>query len=327
MKEQPLISVIVPVYRVENYLDRCLRSITGQTYPNLEIILVDDGSPDRSGAICDEWAARDRRIQVIHKQNGGSGAARNTALDVARGELIGMVDSDDYIEPHMYAHLYSLLEDDTDIAECAIGITETDDLPMDDGSADTPETFSAEEAMRLHIQDRLFCQTPPNKLYRRSVIGDVRFPVGTLIDDEFWTYRVIGNARKLIRSSCCMYAYRQQQDSAMHKPYSLRRLVGIQAKQQRLEYLKAHMPELAEDARQDLFFSCLYAMQGCLRFLSPAQLNEAREVIRSAVAEVTPLGFSRKLSVKKNILLLLAQISLERMCKILNFLENIHVLS
>ena len=101
MKEMPLISVIVPVYRVEAYLDRCLESITGQTYRNLEIILVDDGSPDGSGAICDVWAARDSRIRVIHKENAGAGAARNTGLDVAAGEIVSMIDSDDYLQEHM----------------------------------------------------------------------------------------------------------------------------------------------------------------------------------------------------------------------------------
>ena len=102
MNETPLISVIVPVYRVEKYLDRCLQSIAGQTYRNLEIILVDDGSPDSSGAICDAWAAKDSRIRVIHKKNAGAGAARNTGLDVATGEIISMIDSDDYLEVHMY---------------------------------------------------------------------------------------------------------------------------------------------------------------------------------------------------------------------------------
>ena len=123
MKEMPLISVILPVYRVEKYLDRCLQSITGQTYRNLEIILVDDGSPDNSGAICDAWAEKDDRIRVIHKQNAGAGAARNTGLAVATGEIISMIDSDDYLEIHMYEHLMDLMTEDVDIAECDIYTT------------------------------------------------------------------------------------------------------------------------------------------------------------------------------------------------------------
>ena len=132
MTDLPLISVVVPVYRVEKYLDHCIQSIAAQTYPNLEILLVDDGSPDGSGAICDRWAEKDSRIRVFHKQNAGAGAARNTALDAAAGELIAFVDSDDYLQPNMYAHLYGLMKDGVDIAECVIGLTENDNLPMDD---------------------------------------------------------------------------------------------------------------------------------------------------------------------------------------------------
>ena len=161
MKEMPLISVILPIYRVEKYLDRCLESITGQTYRNLEIILVDDGSPDRSGAICDAWAEKDSRIRVIHKTNAGAGAARNTGLDVATGDIVSMIDSDDYLEIHMFEHLMSLMTEDVDIAECDICWTERDDLPMDDGSHARIRICDLEDAMRLHIRDEIFQKRNP----------------------------------------------------------------------------------------------------------------------------------------------------------------------
>lgn len=321
MKDLPLISVIVPVYRVENYLDKCVQSIVQQTYKNLEILLVDDGSPDNSGAICDAWTAKDSRIRVIHKENGGAGHARNAAFDIAQGELIGLVDSDDYIEPHMYEHLYSLMEEDVDIAECAIGLTESDDLKMDDGSVYEARVYPVEEAMLLHLRDELFCQTPPNKLYRRETIGDIRFPVGNLIDDEFWTYRVLGNAKKLVRSSCCMYAYRQQPGSAMHKSFSLRRLQGIRAQKQRLEYLRERMPSLVYEGRVNLFLQCLYAMQMSLLHLSGEELDTARREIRSTVSELTPLMPRKKNGFKKNVWLILAQLSFEGVARLQNRLE------
>ena len=327
MSELPLISVIVPVYKVEAYLDQCIRSITEQTYRNLEIILVDDGSPDSSGAICDAWAEKDDRITVIHKENNGAGAARNTGLDIARGEYVSMIDSDDYLEVHMYEHLSGLMRDRVDIAECAIALTESDDLQMDDGSHAEVTTADTEDAMRLHIRDEIFCQTPPNKLYRRSTIGDTRFPVGNLIDDEFFTYKVIGNARRLAHSSARMYAYRQQPGSAMHKPYSLKRLQGLYAKQQRLEYLRERMPGLVYEAEFDLFFTCLYAMQGCLKSLGREDLHQAKEIIRSIVAQITPLEPNPEASKKKNVLLKLAQINFEGTCRLLNFLIDIHVLT
>ena len=327
MKEMPLISVIVPVYRVEQYLDRCLRSITEQTYRNLEIILVDDGSPDNSGAICDAWAAKDSRIRVIHKKNAGAGAARNTALDAATGEIISMIDSDDYLEVHMYEHLLSLMTEDVDIAECDICWTERDDLPMEDGSKAEIRVCDMEEAMLLHIRDEIFCQTPPNKLYRSSAVRDIRFPEGNLIDDEFFTYRVIGNARKLARSSACMYAYRQQPGSAMHKSFSLRRLQGLEAKVQRLAYLRQRIPSLEYEAKFDLFFTAMFMMQSCLRSLKGDALQQARNEIRQILTQITPLEKNPKASAKKNLLLKLAQNNFEGTCKVLNFLIDIHVLT
>lgn len=327
MDEFPLISVVVPVYKVEAYLDRCIRSIVEQTYSNLEILLVDDGSPDSSGAICDRWAAKDSRIRVIHKENAGAGAARNTALDVAQGEWIAFVDSDDYLHPNLYTHLYGLLGEGVEIAECEIGTTESDEMPMEDGSGGEILVCDTEEAMRLHIQDRVFRQTPPNKLYSRACIGDIRFPEGNLIDDEFFTYRVIGNAKKLAHSSACMYAYRQQTGSAMHKPFSLRRLQGLDAKLQRLEYLKARFPSLIWEAKADLLFTCLYFMQGCLRSLTGEELDTAREKLHGVLAQITPLEIRPELPAKRKLLMKLAQRNLEGTGRLLNTLIDIHLLS
>ena len=327
MKEMPLISVILPVYRVEKYLDRCLQSITGQTYRNLEIILVDDGSPDNSGAICDAWAAKDDRIRVIHKQNAGAGAARNTGLDVATGEIISMIDSDDYLEIHMYEHLMDLMTEDVDIAECDICWTEEDNLPMEDGSNAQIRVCRMEDAMRLHIRDEIFCQTPPNKLYRRNVIGDIRFPEGNLIDDEYFTYKVIGNCRKLARSSACMYAYRQQPGSAMHKAFSLKRLQGLEAQLQRLEYLKNRVPALEYEAKFELFFAAMFMMQECLRSFKGAELEQARQYIRDVLAQAGTLEKNPDASTLKNLLLKLAQMNFEGTCRLLNFLIDIHILT
>lgn len=321
MNELPLISVIVPVYRVEAYLDKCIRSIAEQTYRNLEIILVDDGSPDRSGTICDAWAAKDSRIRVIHKENGGGGAARNTALDAAGGELIAFVDSDDYIAPDMYDHLYELLSGGADIAECDFVTTSDDAAEFAQAELQITE-YTREEAMGEHIQDTVFRQLIWNKLYRREMIGNIRFPVGTSIDDEFFTYQVLGNARHLVRSTKVCYAYRQQPDSIMHQTYSLKRLEGIRAKQLRLQYLKEHMPSLVYEAETALFFFCIYAMQMSLQHLSGKELETARSTIRGVLEELTPLKVSRKLSLKGNLRLVLAQISFEGVCKLQNFLER-----
>lgn len=326
MKELPLISVIVPVYGVEKYLDKCLGSITGQTYRNLEIILIDDGSPDDSGVICDAWAAKDSRIKVIHKENGGAGAARNAGLDIARGERIAFVDSDDYIAPDMYRHLSELLDGGADIAECGF-ISVSGDQAEFGRESSLVTVYTSQDAMREHIRDTVFRQLIWNKLYRHEVINGIRFPEGTKIDDEFFTYQALGNAETLALSGQICYAYRQQLGSVMHQLDPFKRLDGILAKQQRLAYLQAHMPELVDEAKLDLFFTCLYAMQGCLRSLSGDEMEKARRILYDALENTKPLPSGKMLSSKKHLLLRLARTSFEGTCRMLNFLTDIHVLS
>ena len=239
-----LISVIVPVYKVEKYLDKCVQSIVDQTYRNLEIILVDDGSPDRCGEMCDIWAAKDGRIRVIHTPNRGSSAARNTALDTAQGDLIAFVDSDDYLAPGMLEHLYSLLNEDADIAECDFVNVYHDEYEfrMTD---DAVRSFSTQDAMLENIRDRIFRQVIWNKLYRCHTLEGVRFPVGKKIDDEFFTYRAIGNAGKLVRSEQKLYAYRQQADSIMHTVPVRTWFLSVEAMAQRHAYIMEHFPDLS----------------------------------------------------------------------------------
>ncbi|MGN0478597.1 MAG: glycosyltransferase, partial [Hominenteromicrobium sp.] len=144
MDKLPLISVIIPVYKVEAYLDKCISSVSVQTYENLDIILVDDGSPDNCPAMCDVWAEKDNRIRVIHQKNAGGGAARNAALDIAKGDLIAFVDSDDYIAEDMYAHLFSLLEQGADVAECGY-INVTDGAAVFQECGYKAQEYTAEE--------------------------------------------------------------------------------------------------------------------------------------------------------------------------------------
>ncbi len=319
-----LISVIVPVFKVEQYLDQCVESIVNQTYKNLEIILVDDGSPDNCPAMCDEWAKRDSRIKVIHKKNGGGGDARNVALDIAQGEFIGMVDSDDYISPYMYEHLHSLINNGIDIVECEIITTNDDETNFDTLALEnyTTEIYSTIDAMRFHIQDALFRQTPPNKLYRKSILNGVRFPVGTYIDDEFWTYKAVANANTLCHSNLKLYAYRQQNSSLMHAKFSIKRLNAIQAKCERLSLVKERFPELQFDAIYNLYYTCRYLLQMSLKELPNDEREEAIKYITKTfnVFIKSELTCSR-LPYKEKIWLYLSRHSLLQTCKIRNFLK------
>lgn len=318
MKRMPLISVIVPVYKVEVYLDKCISSIVGQTYTNLEILLVDDGSPDRSGEICDEWAGDDSRIRVFHQENAGGGAARNVALDAAKGELIAFVDSDDYIAPDMFEHLYSLLMQDADIAECGHVDVFDNHASFSCGDADV-RTYTVQEAMTAHICDRVFRQLIWNKLYRRNVIGDIRFPVGKKIDDEFFTYRVLGNAKKLIRSEKVCYAYRQQNSSIMHSMGAQKRLQAVEAKVQRQAYIEKRFPQLAALSRKNLWFTCIYQGQLALREMNQEEANQTLKYLR-CVLGTHPYDLEG-CTAKEKVWLSLARISLRNVCKLRNILK------
>ena len=184
-KEQPLITVIIPVYNIMEYLPRCVKSVCGQTYPNLEILLVDDGSTDGTGALCDELGQTDARIRVLHKPNGGSSSARNLGLDNAGGEYIGFVDSDDYISPQMYELLYEAMEK-YQVRVTQIGRDELDEqgkrLPDICVPPAAEERIDSKKFLRellMHRGDCSFC----TKLFHRSVLEGKHFPVGVLNED------------------------------------------------------------------------------------------------------------------------------------------------
>lgn len=314
--EEPLISVIVPVYKVEPYLDKCISSIVNQTYTNLEIILVDDGSPDNCPAMCDAWAEKDSRIRVLHQRNQGGGAARNAGLDLASGSLIAFVDSDDYIVPDMYAHLYTLLEQSVDIAECSYVEVAGNDAVFACGYE--TRSYTAQEAMAEHIRDRVFRQLIWNKLYRRHVMDGIRFPTDKKIDDEFFTYRVLGNANALIHSTKVCYAYRQQSESVTHSMPISKRIQAVEAKTQRHTYIKNHFPELTDLSARDLWFTCIYQGQLALRELPLTESRSTMLYLEKTLANI-PLR-SRAGGLKEIVWLTMANINFLKTCKIRNAL-------
>lgn len=258
----PLISVIVPIYNVEQYLDRCVESIVNQTYQNLEIILVNDGSTDSSGKKCDEWEKKDNRIVVIHKENGGLSDARNIGLKMAKGEFIGFIDSDDLINKRMYQELLNLIiQKDADIAECK-WVTFEEDFELANIEINSKELilYSTEEALLELIHQRNIKQTVVNKLYRKRIIT-VSFPVGKINEDEYWTYRIIGNAAKVIFLNSVLYYYFQRSDSIMHTSYSLKRLDGVYALKERLIYVKDRFPNIYTNACLSYLWACFYNYQ------------------------------------------------------------------
>ncbi len=185
---EPLISVIIPIYNVEKYLKKCIDSVISQTYKNLEIILVDDGSPDNCGIICDEYAQKDDRIIVIHKKDGGLSDARNAGIEICKGEYISFIDSDDFVSPYFIEMLYRGVHD----YNCEIATVEHGVRFMDvedeavvfttEKSQCSYEEIKPREAIRLMMYQRL-PNGAPWRLYKREIWNELRFPVGWLYED------------------------------------------------------------------------------------------------------------------------------------------------
>ena len=320
-KTKPNISVVVPIYNVEPYLRRCVDSLLQQSYSDFELILVDDGSPDNCGAICDDYAATDPRVQVVHKANGGLSDARNAGLTIAQGEYIAFVDSDDWVsKDYLERLLAALLDTGADICECDVFRTSGEETISAQG---IPAVFNTEEALEQLIYDGTFHQHVWNKLYRRTVIADILFPKGKTNEDEFWTYRVFGNAKTVAKISDILYFYFQRSGSIMGETYSLKRLDALEAKLQRQTYIDTAFPQLSLQAKMNLFGSCIYAGQMSLVHLSKDQLPSAKEKINAilcqydiSLKECAHVGGSNKLWFT------LASFSFWGTCKLKNALKK-----
>ena len=209
----PLISIIVPIYNVELYLRRCLDSVLNQTYTNLEIILVDDGSPDGCPQICDEYAAKDKRIIVIHKGNGGLSTARNAGLDICKGEYISFIDSDDWVSEKYIETLFNISTKEN--ADIAIGeyISTSGNILKEQNSIFI-KTFSSKEALfRLFSKNNTTYTISCAKLYKRELFSSLRFPIGKYHEDEFTTYILFYNSKKIAYTSEILYYYYQRAGS------------------------------------------------------------------------------------------------------------------
>ena len=241
------ISVIIPVYNVEAYLPQCLDSVLSQSYPSLQVILIDDGSTDNSGTICDEYAERDSRIVVIHQKNGGAAAAKNAGLRAATGKYLSFVDSDDYLEPDAYAHMVAQLEaSDADVIQCSFCDVFPDKTVLHAVQGEQTE-FMCVQYLERYTKDWT-CGLLWDKLYVRSVFDGIFFEEGHKIDDEYFTYRGIMNARKIVRNNFVVYNYRKRRSSVMYSPES-----GKQIVKDRIDYLSkrrinviTRFPELRE---------------------------------------------------------------------------------
>lgn len=281
MDNKSLVSVIVPIYNVEKYLARCVDSIINQTYKNLEIILVDDGSTDKSSEICDLYANSDNRIKVMHLPNGGAGKARNIALNFVHGSYVAFVDSDDYLEDTAYEKLMNVFFDDCDIdiAEFDYCNCYDDNAFLESHTRDFKvHYYNTEEAMYEHLIERNFKQVIWNKIYNRNVIKNIRFPENRSIDDEYWTYKVITNAKKLARIDEKLYAYRQRDLSITHSMKVSDMIESMNAKYIRHLFILEKFPEYSNLSAYSVWCISMYQSQNIRKF-SSKMYNEVKKQI------------------------------------------------
>lgn len=214
MKEEKKISIIIPIYNVEKYLPACVESILQQTYKNLEVILVDDGSPDRCPVICDELAQKDDRIRVIHQKNKGLSGARNTGIDNAQGDYLIFVDSDDTVEQTLVEELYTYAEKwNCAIVACGRNYIFEDGQIVCKIAHDESKVYGFEEAMQEMNSFRLFDMSAWAKIYREELFEDIRFPEGKLSEDYYIMYKLFDKAQTIGYVAKPLYNYLQRQSS------------------------------------------------------------------------------------------------------------------
>lgn len=244
-----LVSIIIPVYNVEQYLPRCLKSVSAQTYSNLEIILVDDGSTDLSGKICEEFAKADSRVVVVHKENGGLSSARNTGIEISHGEYVTFLDSDDYLAVDFVEKTVRLCKYNN--AQIAIMdmkyIREDDNDELKDSKASKIIRLNSEKAIEASLYQAAFSCCVPAKLYKRKIVKDIRFPVGRLSEDLATCHLFLDKANKIIFVKKTGYYYRQRNSSIMHT-FTPKRLDALEWAKNIEMYCRNYHPRIINSA-------------------------------------------------------------------------------
>lgn len=244
-QEKALISIIIPVYKVEKYLEKCIQSVINQTYENLQIILVDDGSPDNCGKICDEYAKKDHRIEVIHKSNGGLSDARNKGLEIAKGEYIGFVDSDDYIESDMYEVLYNLLKQyNVDVSICNFYTVSQGKIAIKNADNGIKE-YNRIEILKEILLDNNIQSYAWNKLYKKELFNEIKYPVGKKYEDIGTTFYLLEKCNKVVVTGKPEYYYINRQDSIVNNVTETTIIDYIELIMQRYDYIEENIKELS----------------------------------------------------------------------------------
>ena len=258
------ISIIVPVYNVEAYLERCVESILKQTYTNLEILLVNDGSTDKSGELCDKLALRDHRIRVIHKENGGLSDARNRGIDEASSNLIGFIDSDDYIDEDMYETLYrQMVASKADLSMCG-HYDVYHQIPEKQVAEIKTWELMPEEAIKMVMEAKILSVTAVNKLYKKALFEQLRFRIGKIAEDAFIMVDLIHQCSKVVATNEKKYYYVHRENSITTQKFSLKFLNVIEAYEQNAKIISENYPDLYDVAIMRLNWAYFYVLDRLL---------------------------------------------------------------
>ena len=253
----PIIRIIVPIYNVGKYLPKCIESILNQTFKNFELILVNDGSTDNSGVVCDDYAKKDTRIKIIHKSNGGVSSARNAGLYVAKGEYIGFVDPDDYIDKNMYEKLYRLcIDNNSDIAICRFNREINGKIQNKESTEEIIELNNM-EAMNELFKGNLYRFSLCNKLFSKKCFNDVLFPEERIHEDLSTTYKLFANSKKAVYINYCGYIYVRRENSILTSTYNEKRLQAFIAWDEIIEFIDKNYYEIIEQVIATFTYWCV----------------------------------------------------------------------
>ena len=276
------ISVIVPVYKVEKYLSRCIDSILNQSYKNLEIILVDDGSPDRCGEICEEYAKKDKRIVSIHKENGGLSSARIEGINRATGKLIAFVDSDDYLDKNMYKKLYeNMKKAQADISVCNFFYEFENENNKRDfvNSDDFVKEYNNIDAIKELLKNKRIFNYAWNKLYKRELFENIKYPESKKMEDLGTTYFLFEKANRIIYDSMPLYYYIQRGGSIVSSADKKFYLDLLELLVERYRYLGKKYESLKTELDYNFIFNILVIS----KYLDDAEIKEADDIIKTKI--------------------------------------------
>lgn len=272
----PLISIVIPIYKVESLLQRCVDSVIGQSYKNIEVILVDDGSPDRCGEMCDKYASQYENVKVLHQKNQGLSAARNAGVRMAKGEYIGFVDSDDYIDLDMYQNLWNAVSTfDASIAVCGI-------IDYYENTGEKRTYFDG----KMHVmgqQQAIKCvltnmgNVSPHsvtKLYKKDILEKHPFPIGKLYEDVYTIIKFFMETEKVAVVSKGLYYYCHRSDSIVESTFNKRDMDLKNAWDQNRNLIMEYFPDLKEEMEYRYFYGCFYLLDKIMNSKEKSKLEE-----------------------------------------------------